>query len=201
MKSPFKDKMGRQLNWQQASPKITNRFYNYFLDLKISLLWILGYIPFHAVRKIIFRLAGVKIGRRSTIHIGCRFYQPRNVTIGDGTIIGDHATLDGRAPLKIGHHVDIASQVMIFNSQHDIHSEDMRPVEKPVEIGNHVFIGPRAIILPGVKIGHGAVIAAGAVVTKNVSEKTVVGGVPAKEIGPRKVSDLRYRLGRFRLFQ
>jgi acetyltransferase-like isoleucine patch superfamily enzyme len=201
MNSPFKDKMGRELSWQQASPKITNRLYNYFLDLKISLLWVLGYIPFHTVRRIIFRLAGVKIGRQSSIHIGCRFYQPRNITVGDGTIIGDHATLDGRAPLKIGDHVDIASQVMIFNSQHDIHSKDMRPVEKPVEIGNHVFIGPRAIILPGVKIGHGAVVAAGAVVTKDVSEKTVVGGVPAKEIGPRKISDLRYRLGRFRLFQ
>lgn len=193
--------MGERLSYPEAGRKVTNRFYNYYLDVKVALLWLLGYIPLHTFRKIIFRLAGVKIGKKSTIHIGCRFYQPKNVIIGKGTIVGDHATLDGRAQLTIGNHVDIASGVSIYNSQHDIHSQDMHPIEKPVAIGDYVFIGPRAIILPGVKIGSGAVVAAGAVVTKDVSKKTIVGGVPAKEIGKRQVSDLKYRLGRFRLFQ
>lgn len=193
--------MNRELGWDEAGDKIVNRGVNYVLDAKISLLWLLGYVPFHSFRRLIFKLAGVTIGRKSTIHIGARFYQPKNVSIGEGTIIGDHATLDGRAPLTIGDHVDIASEVAIYNSEHDIHSEDMRPIEAPVEIGDYVFIGPRAIILPGVKIGTGAVVAAGAVVTKNVPEKTIVGGVPAQEIGQRQISDFKYRLGRFRLFQ
>ena len=77
----------------------------------------------------------------------------------------------------------------------------MKVVSSPVEIGDFVFIGPRAIILPGVKIGRGAVVAAGAVVTKDVSEYMVVGGVPAEVIGERGVKDLNYRLGRARLFQ
>ncbi|MBI2009624.1 MAG: acyltransferase [Candidatus Chisholmbacteria bacterium] len=201
MRSPFKDRMNRELGWDEAGDKIVNRGVNYVLDAKISLLWLLGYVPFHSFRRLIFKLAGVTIGRKSTIHIGARFYQPKNVSIGEGTIIGDHATLDGRAPLTIGDHVDIASEVAIYNSEHDIHSEDMRPIEAPVEIGDYVFIGPRAIILPGVKIGTGAVVAAGAVVTKNVPEKTIVGGVPAQEIGQRQISDFKYRLGRFRLFQ
>ena len=201
MLSPFKDKMDQSLSWPQASGKIVNRFYNYYLDAQVALLWALGYIPSHTLRKLIFTLAGVKIGSHSTIHIGCRFYQPKNVTIGQGTIIGDHATLDGRAPLTIGNHVDIASGVWIYNSQHDIHSQDMRPIEAPVEIGDYVFIGPRAIILPGVKIGAGAVVAAGAVVTKDVPGKTIVGGVPAQAIGERNIMDFKYRLGRFRLFQ
>lgn len=193
--------MGHQLTWSQATAKILNRLYNYWLDFEVALLWLLGYIPLHSVRRVIFSLAGVTMGRKSTIHIGCRFYQPKNITIGTGTIIGDHATLDGRARLTIGNHVDIASQVMIYNSEHDIHSDDMRPISAPVEIGDYVFIGPRAIILPGVKVGRGAVIAAGAVVTKDVPDRAIVGGVPAHEIGQRQLTDFTYRLGRFRLFQ
>jgi acetyltransferase-like isoleucine patch superfamily enzyme len=198
---PFKDRMGNHLTWDQASRKIFNRFYNYYLDAKVALLWGLGYIPFHSIRKLIFSLAGVKIGHNSTIHIGCRFYQPRNVRIGEGTIIGDHAVLDGRAPLTIGNHVDIASGVWIYNSEHDVHSEDMRPIEAPVVVEDYVFVGPRAIILPGVTIHKGAVVAAGAVVTKDVPAKAVVGGIPAQIIGERKLTDFKYRLGRFRLFQ
>lgn len=201
MNSLFKDRMGRQLSWSQTIKKILNRFYNYYLDIKISLLWFLGFVPSHLFRKFIFRLAGIKIGRRSSIHIGARFYQPKNISIGQGTIIGDHVTLDGRATLTIGNHVDIASEVMIFNSEHDIHSENMRPIEESVVIKDYVFIGPRAIILPGVTINRGAIVAAGAVVTKDVPDKTIVGGVPAKVIGPRRVKNLNYKLGRPRLFQ
>jgi acetyltransferase-like isoleucine patch superfamily enzyme len=202
MSSLFSDRMGNQLSWQEATPKITNRLNNYMLDLKLAVLWLcVSQIPFHSIRNTIYRISGIKIGNNSTIHIGARFYQPKNISIGEGTIIGDHATLDGRAPLSIGNNVDIASEVMIFNSHHDIHSNNMKPIEKPVEIGDYVFIGPRAIILPGVKIGKGAVVAAGAVVTKDVKRTQVVAGVPAEKISNRKVSNLNYRLGRFRLFQ
>ena len=201
MRSPFSDKNGRQLSWTEAGRKIWERFYNYWLDLEVALLWVLGYIPSHEIRLMIFDLAGVKIGEGSTIHIGARFYQPKNVSVGRGTIIGDHATLDGRAKLTIGDHVDIASEVMIFNGEHDIHSATFEPINAPVVIGDYVFIGPRAIILPGVSIGWGAVIAAGAVVTKDVPDSTIVAGVPAEAIGHRKAKVLNYRLGRARLFQ
>lgn len=201
MKSLFRDRQGKQLMWAEALAKIEERFYNYYLDLKVACLWCLGYIPSHIIRREIFELAGVKIGEGSTIHIGARFYQPKNISIGEDTIIGDHATLDGRAKLTIGDHVDIASEVMIFNGEHDIHSETFEPVTAPVLIGDHVFIGPRAIILPGVTIGWGAVIAAGAVVTKDVPDSTIVAGVPAQPIGHRRAKALNYRLGRARLFQ
>jgi len=131
----------------------------------------------------------------------CNFFQPKGITIGEDTVVGDHAFLDGRAPLKIGNHVSIASQVLIYNSEHNVHREDMEVVEEPVTIEDYAFIGPRAIILPGIKIGKGAVVAAAAVVTHDVPPGKVVGGVPAREIGERKIKDYHYRLGRVRLFQ
>jgi len=143
----------------------------------------------------------MKIGRKSTIHMWANFFQPKNIKVGEGSIVGDHVFLDGRAKLTIGNHVDIASHVSIYNSEHDIEAEDFSAREESVEIGDYVFIGPRAIILPGVKVGRGAVIAAGAVVSKDVPDFMIVGGVPAKTIGERKNKNLKYKLGRARLFQ
>lgn len=197
----FKDRMGRPLSNKEASGKILNRFLNWILDLELLLLTWIGLIPSHFIRLFFYKLEGIKIGKGSRIHIGAKFFFPLNIEIGQGTIIGDNVFLDGRDKLKIGNHVDIASQVMIYNSEHDINSEDFHAILAPVEIGDYVFIGPRVIISPGVKIGKGAVVAAGAVVTKDVGEFQIVGGVPAQVIRERKLKDPKYRLGRARLFQ
>jgi acetyltransferase-like isoleucine patch superfamily enzyme len=197
----FKDKTGRELSVGEAFPKIFNRFYNYFLEFELLVLRIVASVPSHSIRKMFFRLAGVKIGKGSVIHMWSGFFDPAGVEIGDDTIIGDHAFLDGRAKLSIGDHVDIASSVMIYNSEHNLESGDFSAVDGPVKIGDYVFIGPRAIILPGVTVGRGAVVAAGAVVTKDVPDYAIVGGVPARVIGERKNKNLNYRLGRARLFQ
>lgn len=197
----FVDKDNQKLSIATAVKKIFLRFFSVFLDLKLYLLWLVGYFPSHIVRNLIYRLSGVKLGKKSFIHMGARFFQPRNITIGEGTILGSHIFIDGRAKVKIGNHVDIASEVMIYNSEHDLTSPTFKATEDPVTIGNYVFIGPRVIILPGVTIGDGAVIAAGAVVTKDVPEKSIAGGVPAKIIGERKIKELNYHLGRARLFQ
>lgn|SRR3989344_6094965 len=199
--SIFKDRMGRDLSLNGALPKIFNRFYNYWLDFELLLLRWVGYIPFHNVRKLFYTLAGIKIGKDSTIHMFANFFQPKNIIIGNGTIVGNNAFLDGRSKIKIGSNVDIASEVMIYNSEHDLNSEDFRAIEEPIEIGDYVFIGPRAIILPGVTIGKGAVIGAGAVVTKDIPPFTIVGGVPAKIIGERAFKNPKYKIGRARLFQ
>jgi len=181
--------------------KIIRRLLTIVLEFEVMLLHIVGLIPSHHIRRFFYRLAGIKIGRGSTIHMQARFYDPRNIEIGNDSIIGEGVVLDGRDKLVIGDHVDIASEVMIYNAEHDVQSSNFRAVTAPVEIHDYVFIGPRAIVLPEVKIGKGAVVGAGAVVTRDVLPFKIVGGVPAKEIGERKIKDPKYKLGRAAWFR
>jgi acetyltransferase-like isoleucine patch superfamily enzyme len=197
----FKDKHGNTLSIEVALQKIVRRIYSYGEDFSLMLLTIFGYFPSHLVRKGIYKLSGISIGSKSFIHMGARFYETTRITIGSGTIIGYRCFMDGRDSLTIGNNVDIASEVMIYNSEHAHNSLDFHAINAPVTIGDYVFIGPRSIILPGVTIGRGAIVAAGAVVTKDVPEMAIVGGVPAKQIGTRYAQELSYKLGRARLFQ
>lgn len=196
----IKDFRGRSTKINM-NKKIIRRIKTILLELKVYFLHCIGYVPSHHVRRFFYRLAGVKIGNGSAIHTGARFYNPANIQIGKDTIIGEFVVLDGREKLVIGDHVDIASEVMIYNSMHDIEDDNFKAISKEVIIGDYVFIGPRVIILPGVKIGKGGVVAAGAVVTKDVPEFQVVAGIPAEIIRERKNKDLHYKLGRAAWFR
>lgn len=181
--------------------KVVRRLTAVIQETEIFLLHLTGTIPSHNLRKTFQRASGIKIGKGSTIHMGAVFYDPSHIVIGEDTVIGERSVLDGRDTLSIGNHVALASEVMVYNSQHDIHDSSFKAITKPVIIEDYVFIGPRAIILPGVTIGKGAVVAAGAIVTKDVEPFSIVAGVPAKKIGERKVKDPSYKLGRPRLFR
>lgn len=196
------DKHGQALSSSQVIQKVGNRLSSIWLELVTGVLWWgVGDVPSHHIRRFFYRLSGMTIGKGSTLHMRVRIYDPRNITIGEDSIIGEQTVLDGRAPLIIGNHVDLATGVMIFNSHHDIHDPQFKAIDGPVKIEDYVFVGPHAIILPGVTIGKGAVVAAGAVVTKDVPSKAIVGGVPAKHIGERQVEKFEYTLGRARWFQ
>lgn len=181
--------------------RIVRRIRTVFWELVCWKLVLTGKIPSHFLRRFVYRFWGIRIGSGSTIHTGATFYYPRNISVGQDSIIGERAVLDGRDKLTIGNHVDIASEVMIYNAQHDVQDENFKAVTAPVVIEDYVFIGPRAIILPGVTIKRGAVVGAGAVVTKDVEEFKIVGGVPAKEIGERQNKNPNYKLGRAAWFR
>lgn len=182
--------------------KISRRTSVIILEFEVMILHIIGdNVAIHHVRRFFYRLCGMKIGKGSTLHMGPRFYNPANIKIGEDSVIGERAVLDGRDKLTIGNHVDIATDVMIYNSEHDVNHPNFKAISAPVVIQDYVFIGPRAIILPGVTIRRGAIVGAGAVVTKDVEEYSIVGGVPARQIGTREIQNLNYRLGRAAWFR
>ncbi|OAN38170.1 hypothetical protein A4X20_19900 [Mycolicibacterium iranicum] len=107
------------------------------------------------------------------------------ISIGAGTIVGTDCTLDGRLGISIGRSVNISSEVAFWTLQHDKDSPSFATRGGPITVGDRAWVSFRAVILPNVSIGEGAVIAAGAVVTKDVPAYTVVGGIPARRIGER----------------
>lgn len=197
----LKDKSGKTLSGNQLAGKVLNRLYNYLADFGLMVVYYKMLVPSHHARRFVMRLGGAKIGKGSSIHMAGKFFSLKNLEIGEDTIIGYGCFIDGRDKVSIGSHADIASEVMIYNSEHDLSSPDFHATLAPVTIGDYVFIGPRVIIMPGVNIGKGSVVAGGAVVTKDVPDFAIVGGVPAKVIGERSNKDPHYRLGRARLFQ
>lgn len=199
--SIFKDKNQQNLPLNVAFQKIITRLKTWALESQLYFLSCFSHFPSRNFRKILYSLAGVKLTNSSTFYMGTRFFKPSGVKVGHDTMIGYNCFLDGRAPLTIGNHVDIASEVLIYNDEHNIHDNEFGNSYGQVTIKDYVFIGPRAIILPGVTIGKGAVVAAGAVVTKDIPDFEIWGGVPAKKIGERTVKNLSYTLGRPMLFQ
>lgn len=193
--------LGQKITPKNFIPKIINRLLTIFSEFWLLILRIVGFIPLHFVRKIFYLISGIKMPLSSTIHLGANFFKPSGIKIGQNSIIGYGAFLDGRGQLNIGSHVDIASEVLIYTNEHNINSPDFSNSFGPVTIKDYVFIGPRTIILPGVTIGRGVVVGAGAVVTKDIPDLEIWGGVPAKKITDRELKDPQYKLGRPMLFQ
>ena len=157
----MKDKAKTNLPKRKFHQKVLRRTRNFLIELDNMLLRWVGHIPSHLVRRFCYRLNGMHIGKRSALQMGTIFYDIRNIRIGENTIIGERAVLDGRAKLIIGSYVDIASEVMIYNAHHDIDDLRFIDVYQPVVIEDYVFIGQRAIIVPGVTLGKGSLIGAG----------------------------------------
>ena len=160
-----------------------------------------------------WRLRGAKIGlktrvgRRSrlsrpwTIEIGSRVHAETNVwlkvvsdsaslSIGDDCFVGRGTEFDVSEEIAIGRHVLMAPGCFLVDHNHGLAPGlriDQQPCRsQPIIIGDDVWLGAHAVILPGVRIGAGAIVAAGACVDRDVSNNAIVGGVPAREIGKRK---------------
>ena len=172
---------------------ILKKLWIIYTGLGLFFINLTGSIPSHHFRRFVYRyLFNVRIGRGSIIHWKTSFFGPSGVQIGEYCNIGNNAFLDGRRGLAIGNRVATGAEIMIYSLQHDIESPSFEVIGGPVVIEDYVYIGPRAIILPNIKIGYGAVVAAGAVVTKDVPPYAVVGGIPAQYLRERN-HNLDYR--------
>jgi maltose O-acetyltransferase len=161
---------------------------------------IVNHIPLHFIRLGFYRLfLKFDIGSDSAIFMETWFDTKDNFKIGNNSVINQKCRLDNRGGITIGENVSISAEVCILTADHDLQSYDFTGRTRPVNIEDYVFIGTRATILPGVTLGKGSAVAAGAVVTKSVPPFTIVAGVPAKPIG-RRPTDLQYCISYLRLF-
>lgn len=157
-------------------------------------------IPSHFLRHAWYaRVMAFEIQPGTSLLMGTTFDTRGQLWIGPNSVVNEKCRLDNRAGLTIGSNVSISSEVMILTATHDVQSPTFAGIDLPVVIDDYVWIGARAIILPGVHLGRGSVVAAGSVVTADVPENAVVGGIPARPIGSREV-ELTYQLDYRRLF-
>ena len=169
---------------------------------------IISAIPFYTLRRLWYaRVLGIRMGRGAALAMGQFLWffslsQVRRdgVVIGPDSLINRGCVLDARGPLRIGAHVSVSPNVVILTTQHMADHPDFITETKPVTIHDYAWIGMRAMIMPGVTIGEGAVVAAGSVVTRDVPPYTIVGGAPARPIG-RRQGPMRYRLAFRPLFE
>lgn len=180
---------------------------NYFLanyitiSERLGLYWVSN-IHSHTIRNFFYKYVyTVEMKKNSVIYYGTQIRTPSSLSIGKGSVIGDNAILDARCGITIGSNVNFSSNVSIWTLQHDYRDPDFNCTPQhygPVAINDRAWIGPNVIILHSVTIGEGAVVAAGAVVTKDVPPYTLVAGCPAKIIGKRP-QNMRYEFNGWHL--
>lgn len=137
-------------------------------------LWVWGRLRFAALVR--------DRGLGCVCHWNADLKYPENIYLGEGVVIGVNASLGAHSPIHIGNHVRISKEVQIETAGLDFLTDlpPYRHVSKPIVIEDGVWIGARAMVLGGVRIGANAVVAAGSIVTRDVPPRTIVGGVPAR---------------------
>jgi acetyltransferase-like isoleucine patch superfamily enzyme len=162
-------------------------FFQYYL-----LNDIISNLPAFRLRKIYFILLGLKIGKGSIINMKSYFLAPNKIIIGNYTHINRKVFIDARGGCVIGDSVSLSYNVSLISGSHDAQSESFKQIYSPIYIADYVWIGANVTVLQGVKIGKGAIIATGSIVTKDVESFTIMAGIPAKKIGVR-TSKLNYK--------
>ena len=150
------------------------------------------HLPGYTLRRFVFRrLLHNNIGRHTSLHRGLDVWGFGGITIGTGCCINKYASLDGRGGLVLGNNVSVSAYVKLLTAGHDPDDRSFVQLTRPIEVGDYAWIGTAALVLPGVRIGRGAVVAAGSVVTKDVGDFHIVAGNPARTIRLRS-DDLDY---------
>ncbi|MBA2284002.1 MAG: acyltransferase [Ktedonobacteraceae bacterium] len=168
----------------------------------------INHIPSYTIRHGWYRkVLGWQIMPRATILMGQHVQMSgvrssgRKVSIGAGTVINHGCLLYTTGGLIIGKNVSISAGAWLVTGSHDSNDPHFPDIYKPIVIGDYAWIGIRATILSGVTIGEGAIVMAGAVVTRDVPPYAIVGGVPAKVVRQRELQSPSYTLDFRPLFE
>lgn len=150
------------------------------------------WLPSKMLRNRLFRLCGVKASKDVHFYPGLSIRNPKGLVIEDGASLGPRCLLDARCGLTIRKNAVIAYDAIIWSLNHDYNDEKFCGKGASTEIGEYAWICSRSIVLPGIKIGEGAIVASGAIVTKDVPPYSIVAGVPARIIGQRDKKNYKY---------
>lgn len=170
------------IEWLRLSAQRTSFFVRQRIFYFVSAL-LLNNRRSGRLRAALLRLNGATVGEDCWVHGGLVIQEAFRINLGDKVFINANCLLDGAASITIGDRVSVAYQVTLITGTHQIGPSDCRAgalAPRPIVVGEGAWIGARAVILPGVTIGRGAVVAAGAVVTKDVPDDTIVAGNPAR---------------------
>ena len=169
----------------------------HYNNFKYGLIWIicndiLSRFPSKRIRHLGLKLLGIKMSQNVRFYQGFHIRSPKGISIGEGCSIGPKVLLDGRKGLYIGKNVTIAYEAIVWTLNHDYNDIHFSGKGASVTINDFAWVCSRSIILPGIVIGEGAVVASGAVVTKDVPPYAIVAGVPARIIGQREKKKWEY---------
>jgi acetyltransferase-like isoleucine patch superfamily enzyme len=161
--------------------------------------WVLNHVvsrlPYASWRMRCYRALGVRLAdaRSGCLMLGVEVYFPTRLRIGRGTIVGPRCMLDARGGIELGDNVNVSGHSRFMTAKHEVQDPLFPATFEPIVVGDRAWIALGVTVLGGVTIGEGAVVCAGAVVTRDVEPFTIVAGTPARPIGVR-TRDLRYEL-------
>lgn len=163
----------------------------------MRLLWAAAYVllfrpspaPLHAWRAMLLRLYGAKTGKGCHIYPGVKIWAPWNMELGDYVCLANDVICSSMARIRIGRKAVISQGARLYTGTHDYEDPKFRLILKSIEIGAGSWIAAEAFVMPGVRIGDGAVIGARSVVTGDVPAWTVYAGNPAKSVKIRTIKD------------
>ena len=160
---------------------------------------IISGLPFANMRMKLYRAYNfINLASNVNILTGCFIYRHGKISIAKNSVINKNCILDGRGGLKIGSNVSIAPECAIYSAGHDYQSKNFDNVLSEVIIEDYCMIGPKVIIYPGVKLAYGTIVVGGSVVVKSTGKGEIVGGLPAKLIGQRRIDgELNYNTAWF----
>lgn len=142
--------------------------------------FIISYVPLHFVRLFYYRyMMGYKIGKGSSIHMGCKFNGSGLLYIGENSTVNQFCRLDNRASITIGDNVSVSPYVKILTADHDVNHPQCQGRERAIVIEDYVFIGSDAMLLGGVHMRKGSVLAAKSLLTKSTEAFGIYMGMPA----------------------